>query len=156
MGPNREHPTLCTCCGAPRLRDHVGHLALPSVPISPGPGFGTPGARRGAHRPRRTLLPDAPWPRPTRISGQAGPAPPSSDPTPRPAPLSAPASPSCIAPSPSALGRTFSFCFRGVSILTRAAFDSKSVSLRSFPGIIQHKWYRPADINHRVERKRES
>ena len=68
--------------------------------------------------------------------------------------LLAPGLPSCLVPSPSALSGTFSFCFRGISTFATATSDSKSASLRSFPGITQHKLCRPTSLVHRVERKR--
>lgn len=59
---------------------------------------------------------------------------------------------SCLALAPSALGGTFSF--RGISTFPMAVSDSKFTSLRSFPGIIQHKLCKATDLVHRVERKR--
>lgn len=85
-----------------------------------------------AHRARRDHS-GRPWPRPTRVSGRAGSAPRA----PAPAPLLS------SAPRPRSSQRTFSLCFRGISTCSMAASDSKSASLRSFPGITQHKVCRP-------------
>lgn len=74
--------------------------------------------------------------------------------TPRPRSPQRPGRSSCLAPGPSALGGTFSFCFRGISIFPMAVSDSKSASLRSFPGITQHGLRRATNFVHRVERKR--
>lgn len=74
----------------------------------------------------------------------------------KPGPRRAPSrrSPPLPAPGPSALGGTFSF-FVAISTLPMAASDSKSASLRSFPGILRHERCRQADLVHRVERKRQ-
>lgn len=65
-----------------------------------------------------------------------------------------PHSVSCLAPSLSAPGGTFSFRFRGISTFAMAVSDSKSASLRSFPGITQDKQNRPTAFVYRVERKK--
>lgn len=132
-------------CGPPRLPDHVG-AALTPAPVRPGPLARPPPAESTAlwhplcRAPRRA--PEVPGPRARQGLPVRHPTP-----LPYPAPLSA--------PGPSALGGTFSFCFRGVSTFSMAVSESKSASLRSFPGIVQHEQFRPTGQVHRVERKRQ-
>lgn len=129
---------------APRLPGHVGGAHPSSGP--PAPLVRPPPAESTGswHPPGRTPHRDPHTPRPRARHRRPAEHP---TPLPYPAPLGAPG-------RPSALGGTFSFCFRGVSTSSMAVSESKPASLRSFPGIVHLKQFGPTGQVHRVERKR--
>ena len=133
MGPNREHLTAHQVRGAQTPEPHGSGAHPSSGP--PAPVTGT-----APRRPTAGL-----WTRRVRVCATGSLA--------GPPPILYPTPLSTLGPS--APDGTFAFCFRGVSSFSMAVSESKSTSLRSFPGIFQHKQLRPTGQFHRVERKRE-